>query len=48
MNKKIEEHPDWPIYLWKQYVQAGATLLGYLDWVEETLTVAARESQDGN
>ncbi len=43
-----DEHPDWPISEWVADVSLGFTLLGYWDWVENILTTAAKEAQDGN
>lgn len=41
-------HPDWTKSEWQTDVALDTTLLGYWDWVEHNLTVAASEAVDGN
>lgn len=41
-------HPDWTKSEWQTDVALDNTLLGYWDWVEHNLTVAASEAVDGN
>lgn len=41
-------HPDWTKDDWVTEVTLDHTLLGYWDWVEHNLTVAASEAVDGN
>lgn len=42
------EHPDWTKSEWQTDVALDNTVLGYWDWVEHNLTVAASEAVDGN
>lgn len=47
-DKFPDGHPDWTKSEWQTDVALDNTLLGYWDWVEHNLTVAASEAVDGN